>query len=179
MLRCRRSLDLLCALADAFPDSLEIRLHGIPARTEIPVFEPEIDRRPNMTFFGKFRSPEDLADIYASLDVVWAGDFMEAGYNSLWLLPNRIYEGGYYATPSIAPAGTETAAWIKRNDCGFIIAEPLEQSLPDLVGRLLGDRGEIAAFSARLASLPDEFFVQPAGFMRDVIFNSLRNEVAA
>ncbi|MEQ3648284.1 glycosyl transferase [Hyphomonas sp.] len=179
MLRCQRSLDLLCELADAFPDSLEIRLHGIPARTEIPVFEPEIDRRPNMTFFGKFRSPEDLADIYGSLDLVWAGDFMEAGYNSVWLLPNRIYEGGYYATPSIAPADTETAAWIQRNDCGFVISEPLEQSLANLVGRLLQERREITAFSARLASLPEELFVQPAGFMRSVISSSLRHEVAA
>ena len=158
---------------------MEIRLHGIPARTEIPIFEPEIDRRPNMTFFGKFRSPEDLADIYASLDLVWAGDFMEAGYNSVWLLPNRIYEGGYYVTPSIAPAGTETAAWIERNNCGFVIAEPLEQSLPDLIGRILKDRRDVAAFSARLASLPEDLFVQPAGFMRNVISSSLRQEVAA
>ncbi|MEP1833905.1 MAG: glycosyl transferase [Hyphomonas sp.] len=179
MLRCQRSLNLLCALADAFPGSLEIRLHGIPARTEIPIFEPEIDRRPNMTFFGKFRSPEDLADIYASLDLVWAGDFMEAGYNSVWLLPNRIYEGGYYVTPSIAPAGTETAAWIERNNCGFVIAEPLEQSLPDLIGRIFKDRRDVAAFSARLASLPEDLFVQPAGFMRNVISSSLRQEVAA
>jgi succinoglycan biosynthesis protein ExoL len=179
MLRCQRSLDLLCALADAFPDTLEIQLHGIPARTEIPVFEPEINRRSNMTYFGKFRSPEDLAGIYASLDVVWAGDFMEAGYNSVWLLPNRIYEGGYYATPSIAPAGTETAAWIARNECGFVISEPLEQSLSGLVERLLEDRRDIAVCSARLAILPEDTFVQPTGFMRTVITNSLRQEVAA
>ncbi|MDX1294196.1 MAG: hypothetical protein R3265_15380 [Hyphomonas sp.] len=179
MLRCQRSLDLLCNLADAFPESLEIHLHGIPARTEIRDFEAEIARRPNMTFFGKFRSPEDLAGIYGSLDVVWAGDFMEAGYNSVWLLPNRIYEGGYYATPSIAPAGTETAAWIERNECGFVIDEPLEQTLPNLVERLKDDRREIAAYSARLASLPEDLFVQPAGFMRKVISSSLRQEVAA
>lgn len=179
MLRCQRSLDLLCNLADAFPDSLEIHLHGIPARTEIRDFEAEIARRPNMTFFGKFRSPEDLAGIYGSLDVVWAGDFMEAGYNSVWLLPNRIYEGGYYATPSIAPAGTETAAWIERNECGFVIDEPLEQTLPNLVGRLKDDRREIAAYAARLASLPEDLFVQPAGFMRKVISSSLHQEVAA
>ena len=179
MLRCQRSLDLLCALADAYPDTLEIRLHGIPARTEIPVFEPEIERRPNMTFFGKFRSPEDLSSIYASLDVVWAGDFMEAGYNSVWLLPNRIYEGGYYATPSIAPAGTETAAWIARNDCGFVIEEPLERSLSKLVGHLLTERREIAAYAMRLASLPEDLFVQPAGFMRDMISTSLGQEAVA
>ncbi len=179
MLRCQRSLDLLCNLADAFPDSMEIHLHGIPARTEVRDFEAEIARRPNMTFFGKFRSPEDLAGIYGSLDVVWAGDFMEAGYNSVWLLPNRIYEGGYYATPSIAPAGTETAAWIERNECGFVIDEPLEQTLPNLVGRLKDDRREITAYSARLASLPEDLFVQPAGFMRKVISSSLHQEVAA
>ena len=179
MLRCQRSFDLLCALADRFPGTLEIHLHGIPARTEIEVFEPEIDRRANMHFFGRFRSPEDLAGIYASLDVVWAGDFMEAGYNSVWLLPNRIYEGGYYATPSIAPAGTETAAWIARHECGFVIDEPLEQSLPDLISGLLADRRPIATYSARLADLPSDLFIQPAGFMREMIANSLGREVAA
>ncbi|MEH6412241.1 MAG: glycosyl transferase family 1, partial [Hyphomonas sp.] len=108
-LRCQRSFDLLCTLADRYPDQLEIRLYGQPARLEIPVFEPEIDARANMSFSGRYRSPEDLAAIYGGLDLVWAGDFMEAGFNSSWLLPNRIYEGGYYATPAIAPAGTETA----------------------------------------------------------------------
>ena len=176
MLRCQRSLDLLCQLADAFPDTLEVRLHGIPARTEIPVFEPEIDKRPNMTFHGRFQSPEDLRGIYDALDVVWAGDFMEAGFNSVWLLPNRIYEGGYYATPSIAPAGTETAEWIIRNECGFVIDEPLEESLPNLISKLASDRGQIRIYRERLAALPDSTFIQPPGFLRSVIDRTLAQE---
>ena len=80
-----------------------------------------IDVRPNMTFSGRYRSPEDLAGIYDNLDVVWAGDFMEAGYNSVWLLPNRIYEGGYYCTPSIAPSRTQTAAWLTQHDCCILV----------------------------------------------------------
>ncbi|MDP1555614.1 MAG: hypothetical protein Q8L84_09155, partial [Hyphomonas sp.] len=178
-LRCRRSLDLLCQLADQFPDSLQVRLHGLPSRSEIPVFEPVIDARMNMTYFGRYRSPEDLAGIYDGLDVVWAGDFMEAGYNSVWLLPNRIYEGGYYCTPSIAPAGTETAAWLERHACGFILEEPLERSLPELIGRLVADRAPIAARAAALARLPQETFIQPPGFLADIVKRSLSAETAA
>ncbi len=177
-LRCQRSLDLLCQLADQFPDKLEVHLHGLPSRSQVPVFEPVIDARANMTYAGRYKSPEDLAGIYAGLDVVWAGDFMEAGYNSVWLLPNRIYEGGYYCTPSIAPAGTETAAWLERHDCGFVLDEPLERSLPDLIARLAADRGPIATRAAALAHLPQETFIQPRGFLADIVKRSLMAETA-
>ncbi len=172
-LRCQRSLDLLCQLADEFPDRLEIRLHGIPARTEIPDFEPVIDARANMTYFGRYRSPEDLAGIYDGLDVVWAGDFMEAGFNSVWLLPNRIYEGGYYCTPSIAPAGTETAAWLEQHGCGFVIDEPLARTLHELVAQLIADRAPIEKRASVLASLPQHTFIQPPGFLADIVERSL------
>lgn len=164
-LRCQRSFELLCQLADQFPDTLEIRLHGAPARTEITVFEPLIEARANMTYFGRYRSPEDLAAIYDGLDIVWAGDFMEAGYNSVWLLPNRIYEGGYYCTPSIAPAGTETAGWVEHHACGFTVSEPLGETLPALIARLGGDRSLIAERAAALSRLPEETFIQPRGFL--------------
>jgi succinoglycan biosynthesis protein ExoL len=172
-LRCQRSFDLLCALADRYPDRLEIRLHGQPARIEIPVFEPEIDARANMSFSGRYRSPEDLAAIYGGLDLVWAGDFMEAGFNSSWLLPNRIYEGGYYATPAIAPAGTETAAWIDRHDCGFSVNEPLDETLPELFEGILNDQSRLAACRSRLLEMPDEVFIEPNGFFAEVLERAL------
>lgn len=168
-LRCSRSFKLLCEVADRFPESLSIHLHGFPARTEIRVFEPLIEARPNLHYHGPFRSPEDLASIYAQLDVVWAGDFMEAGYNSVWLLPNRIYEGGYYCTPSIAPAGTETAAWLDRHACGFIIGEHVETSLPLLIASLIEDRLKVASRTAILAAMPDDTFIQPKGFLAALI----------
>ena len=104
---------------------------------------------------------------------------MEAGHNSVWLLPNRIYEGGYYATPSIAPAGTETAQWINRNVCGFVIDEPLSETLPNLISTLLEDRSPIDSYRARLVELPEELFIQPKGYMRDMISRILSVENAA
>jgi succinoglycan biosynthesis protein ExoL len=172
-LRCERSFGLLCDLADRFPDRLEVRLHGQPARTEIPVFEPEIDARPNMTFAGRYRSPEDLSTIYEGLDLVWAGDFMEAGYNSVWLLPNRIYEGGYFATPAIAPQDTETAAWIAQKACGFTISEPLSETLPKLIAAVMQDRSALESYRKRLLELPNEVFIQPKGFFSEVLARAL------
>lgn len=177
-LRCRRSLDLLCRVADEMGDAVEIHLHGVPARTELPVFEPLIDARPNMYFHGRYRSPEDLGEIYAGLDVVWAGDYMEAGQNSVWLLPNRIYEGGYFCTPAIAPAGTETASWLERHACGFQIAEPVEQSLPALIRDLVSDPAPVQARAETLRALPAETFVQPPGFLKAAIGSSLMQEPA-
>ena len=178
-LRCRRSLDLLCALADRFGSRIEVKLHGVPALTEIPDFDNKVAARPNVSFHGRYRSPEDLPAIYAGLDVVWSGDFMEAGLNSTWLLPNRIYEGGYYCVPPIAPGDTETARWIAGHDCGFILAEPLEQTLPALIEGLLQDAAEITAYSNSLAALPEETFVQPQGFLRQIIESSVKPKVAS
>lgn len=174
-LRCKRSLDLLAEVADRLGDKVHIHLHGIPARTEIEVFEPVIDARPNMTYHGRYRSPEDLSSIYEKLDVVWAGDFMEAGHNSVWLLPNRIYEGGYYGVPSIAPSGTETAAWIAGHQVGFSVSEPLEQTLPIFVADLASERQQIAHYKKVLLSKSTDVFVQPDGFLSNII-NDILNQ---
>lgn len=94
---------------------------------------------------------------------------MEAGFNSVWLLPNRIYEGGYFCTPAIAPKGTETARWIEDRACGFTIDEPVETSLIDLLRQLLDAPATIVDRAQKLAGLPETTFVQPAGFTREMI----------
>ena len=84
VLRCSRSLDLLLHTASKLGDRVSIVMHGQPALTEIPDFHARLEGHPNVAFHGRYRSPEDLASIYANLDAVWAGDFMEAGFNSHW-----------------------------------------------------------------------------------------------
>ena len=168
-LRCQRSFELLLGLADTLGDRLHIHLHGAPSRLEIPCFEPRIDARENVTFHGRYTAPDDLDGIYAGLDLVWAGDFMEAGYNSVWLLPNRLYEGGYYGVPSIAPAGTQTAKWISDRQAGFVIPEPLERSLGDLAERLIYDRRPARAARANLLMRPRSDFVSSEGEMAVII----------
>jgi succinoglycan biosynthesis protein ExoL len=175
VLRCRRSLGLLVDLARKLGPQVRIILHGIPALTEIPDFHERIQSIPNIEFHGRYKAPEDLSRIYGELDVVWAGDFMEAGYNSVWLLPNRLYEGGYYAVPAIAPEGTQTAKWINSRGAGFTIAEDLACTLPGLVRSLIADRGAIAVKRSHLLDLPESTFVAPRGELAALILDTLRN----
>jgi succinoglycan biosynthesis protein ExoL len=175
VLRCSRSLGLLIDLARKLGPKVRIVMHGMPALTEIPDFHQRIQGIPNVEFHGRYKSPEDLAGIYSNLDLIWAGDFMEARYNSVWLLPNRLYEGGYYGVPAIAPAGTQTAKWIMDRGVGFSVREDLGVNLPGLIEHLLEDRTDIALNRERLLDLPEANFVQPRGELAALIEDSLRD----
>jgi succinoglycan biosynthesis protein ExoL len=150
-LRCARP-GLLTELARAGAQ-VRIVMHGIASPEEVPDFDQQIQGL-KRGVSSRYRA-RGLARIYGGLDLVWAGDFMEAGYNSVWLLPNRIYEGGYYAVPSIAPEGTQTAKWINARAAGFTVSENLACTLPGLVRALIADRGSIAVKRSHLLDLPE------------------------
>jgi len=177
-LRCARSLGLLIDLARELGPQVQIVMHGIASPVEMPDFKERIAGLSNVVFHGRYRSPEDLARIYGKLDLVWAGDFMEAGYNSVWLLPNRIYEGGYYGVPSIAPADTQTAKWINARSIGFTAPEDLAHTLPALVRALIANRSLIREKRERLLSLPADVFVAPRGELATVISDALGHGIS-
>lgn len=177
VLRCARSLALMEALAERFGDRVEIAMAGYPDH-QLPHFHERVRRRLAMRYRGRYRSPEDLALLYGAVDVVWAGDFHDAGFNSQWLLPNRLYEGGYFGTPAIAPENSETGRWIDARGGGFTVAEPLEAALPDLIEALLAAPERVSAARHRLLALPRTAFVQPAGEMREVINAAIANHAS-
>ncbi len=172
-LRCSRSLSLMEQLADTFGSELEIRLRGYPALGEIPDFEPRVAACRGITYGGRYKAPDDLGALYADVDIVWAGDFMDAGFNSTWLLPNRLYEGGWFACPPIAPVAAQTGKWISERGTGFTVAEPIDASLPALIEELLADRARITLAAEGLRALPAETFLQPDGAMSDLVDRAL------
>lgn len=174
-LRCERSLALLLDLADRFPDQVEITMRGVPARAAINDFEARVGGRANVSFGGRYAWPGELAEIYRDVDLVWAGDFHDPGANSKWLLPNRIYEGGYYGAPPLAPADSETGRWIEAHGFGFTLAEPLEETLPAFVRGL--DRAAVAQARERLLAAPESVFVQPKDELAGVIEAALSGRV--
>ncbi|SDF18319.1 hypothetical protein [Limimaricola pyoseonensis] len=167
-LRCRRSFELMAALAERFGERLELRLHGYPARAVFPRFEAELaDTR--MIYFGPYSGATDLPQIYGGLDLVWAGDWFAAGHNSNWLIPNRIYEGGHHGVPAIAPAGTETGRRLMADGTGWALDDPAEDSLPALIERLLQAPEEIERHSRRLLELPASRFVEGPAEIRAMV----------
>ncbi len=161
ILRCQRTLHLLEKLAASFPEEIKIITAGIPAETQVPDFNARISGRANMFYGGPYQSPKDLPGLYADIDLIWAGDFYQAGYNSKWLLPNRLYEGGYFSVPAIAPHDSETGRWVRMHCSGFALEEPLEERFADLIRDLLSDPTLIEQPVHSLQSLPEKVFVQP------------------
>ena len=149
-LRCRRSLDALTGLAARGQGRVELVLRGRPARGVLDDLPERVAVAPGIRFDGPYRYPDDLADLYGAVDLVWAIDFYEAGGNSDWLLPNRLYEGGRHGVVPIALEGTETARWLARHDLGV----RLPDIGPETLDRRLGDlaRSDVDAMGAAVAA---------------------------
>lgn len=177
-IRCRKSLDLLAAFTRRMEGRFEVVLRGRPVRSEFADFDGLVAREPFLRFEGPYRNPEDLAAIYGEVDFAWAMDFFEEGQNSLWLLPNRLYEGCRHGVLPIVLEGTETARLATRYGIGVALADARPETLAERFAAFdaaayqalqaglvrhgtrpwVLDRADCAAFVQRLAALR-----QPAG----------------
>lgn len=121
-IRCRRSLEFLIDLTLRRPDLLQVKIHGRPAYSEFEDFDAQVAAAPGIVFGGAY-GPVDLPELYRRVHFGWAIDFMEAGQNSAWLLPNRLYEGSRHGAIPIALAGTETSRYLAEHGFGLTIAD--------------------------------------------------------
>ena len=128
-LRCNTSLAALEALTRRLDGRLEVTLAGRPALAEFSDFHERIDQSAHIQFRGAFAYPQDLPKLYSAVHFVWAIDFFEAGLNSNWLLPNRLYEGCLNGAIPIALAGTETARFIERLGIGIVLPDIAQDTL--------------------------------------------------
>lgn len=138
VLRCQRSLDILCHVAEQLGDRVRIYLRGILSEPDIPTerMEAICRRLPNVIFDGPYVNPRDLPDIYGRVHFIWAADFLDPGGNSEWLLTNRIYEGGLMGAVLLAARGNATGRMVEREQLGFTLEEPLKQATVDFVRNL-------------------------------------------
>ncbi len=128
-LRCPKSLAMLCRIAEALPDKVEIYLRGVPTETGPEAFEQAIAGHPNMVYGGEYRNPADLAEIYGRVNLTWDFEFLDEGTNSKWLLPNRIYEGGYFGSVALASSNTQTGEKLRDLGLGYTFGAPEVENL--------------------------------------------------
>ena len=148
MLRCKRSLALLSTLAAESNGRIRVELWGAPAYDEIPGFDSIVARTEQMTFHGRYNA-EDLPSIYGAAHFAWAVDFFEAGANSDWLLPNRLYESLAFGAVPIAVSDVETGGWLEARGLGVTLDQPLERTLPSLFERMTRERFETLRAAVR------------------------------
>lgn len=152
MIRCRHSLEVLAGLVRRLPGLVEVEIRGRPALTAIPDFDAVVRSTPGLIFAGSYDRRRDLAAMYRGVHFTWAIDYFEAGANSDWLLPNRLYEGSLHGAIPIALDRVETGRWLAARNAGVLLEEPLEASLAAFFQGLTP--ATHAAAAARMAKLP-------------------------
>ena len=163
-IRCQKSLDVLCKLAAERPDLVEVRIAGRPARGEFRDFDGQIGAARGVSFSGAYTAA-DLPDLYGEVHFAWAIDFMEAGLNSDWLLPNRVYEAPRHGAVPIALSGVETGRCLAQRGFGL----PLDD-LDDLEGVLEGMTPAVyASLRGQVEAQPDRAFAVGRADCRDLV----------
>jgi succinoglycan biosynthesis protein ExoL len=159
VLRCARSLELLERISARLGNQVRVIMRGRLSEEDLPreIFAAVLQSRPNMSFEGPYRSPSDLAAMYGGVHFNWSIDYTDAGSNSDWLLPNRVYEGGFFGVPAFARAETATGRFVDEHALGHALPEPLEEAVCDLLGRLTPT--EYAASRRELLDRPVSLFV--------------------
>ncbi|MEM9421499.1 MAG: glycosyltransferase [Pseudomonadota bacterium] len=167
-LRCERSFTLLAQTANMMDGAISVHLHGKVSDDGIPNFEERIKASVHMTYYGPYQSPEDLEAVYSTLDIVWAGDYLMAGKSSSWSLVNRLYEGGYFGVPCLAPGGTQTAKWIEQNRTGLTLSDPCPNTLCHLLRQLMkGD--QLYQLRRQVLAVPTHIFSQGNQALEQII----------
>lgn len=163
-IRCRRSLEILRGLAERRPDLVRVVIRGRPTPAVFPDLAAELAGLSNITFAGPYTA-DDLADLYADVHFTWAIDYFEAGANSTWLLPNRIYEGGLYGVPALAQRDVETGAWLAGHALGVLMDHP-ESELERVLETM--DENRYAALAERGRAAPRGLFLADASDCADL-----------
>jgi succinoglycan biosynthesis protein ExoL len=167
MIRCRKSLEMLGALASQADGAIEIVLRGRPSASVFPDFEAAIAGFPHLRFGGPYRNPEDLPALYGDVHFSWTLDYYEEGQNSAWLLPNRVYEGTLYGAVPISQKGVETSCWLSRHGIGVELEEPVERGLVDFFQRL--DQDGYAKLAEKLRAVPRRDLVVDRSDCRELV----------
>lgn len=165
-LRCRKSLEILADFAGRMNGRVEVALRGRPALTEFADFHGAVAAHAFLSYGGPY-GPGDLAELYSGVHLAWAIDYFEAGQNSAWLLPNRIYEGCLHGAIPVALAGTETAAFIQRLGIGIVLPDTKAKTLIASIGSL--DAAALRRLAEAVAAVPATTFAAGVADARSLV----------
>ncbi|MEM6584699.1 MAG: hypothetical protein AAF692_02990 [Pseudomonadota bacterium] len=148
MLRCKRTLAFLEDLVDASNGAIEVLIAGKPSTAELPDLPQRVSQRAGITFHGPY-TYTDLPELYGRCDFAWSIDWFEEGLNSVWLLPNRLYEAITFGSVPVALNEGEVGRWLDHRKVGLCVDDA-----EDAKAQLLSmSRKEVNALRAEIARI--------------------------
>ncbi len=166
ILRCSWSLRCLDRVTRSAPGRYKVVMRGKPARDVLPAFDEIVAANPDLEFRGAYRAPDDLSRIYGEVHLSWLVDRFDAGANSDWLLPNRLYEGCLHGAVPLTLDGTEISEVLARHEIGFCFAAD-PGALAGKLADLTPDR--LAAARSAVARVPSAVWVSTRDDCRSLV----------
>lgn len=93
----------------------------------------------NVKYFGKYKNPDDLQNIYNSIDVV-VSCYDTTTFNERIAEPNKLYESIYYCKPIIVSPGTFLEKRVLELDCGLVLDATNDDSVINFIDNLSIDK---------------------------------------
>ena len=120
----------------------------------------------NVKYFGKFKNPEDLENIYASIDIVVAC-YETSTLNEKIAEPNKLYEAICFCKPIIVSIGTFLEKRVRDLKIGYAIDASDDKSIEEFLGNL--DFGELNKMSLHEKKLGKDVYIDSAKNIINVI----------
>jgi succinoglycan biosynthesis protein ExoL len=170
-----KSWEILRSLALQLPEQVSIYVRGTPyTNFDMKRFLADVDRLENVTYGGPYRNPEDLADVYGAVDIVWSMDFNFPHSNSKWLLTNGLYEAGFFGKPVLGLRGTAVGQVLETWGSGWCLDQPVDKTAADFFANLSPE--QYRAKCDEIARLNRDLFVETDEIER--IWRVLRDRAA-
>jgi len=154
-----KSWQILRGLAEALPDKVMIYVRGAPyTNFDMNRFLADVERLENVSYGGPYRNPEQIAEVYSAVDIVWSMDFNSPNSNSKWLLTNGLYEAAYFGKPVIGLRGTAVGQVLESWSSGWCLDQPVETAVIDFIRKLTPEQYE--ARCEELGRLSPDLFTE-------------------
>lgn len=160
-LRCPASWRALSEIASKSGGRLKIHVRGVPKG--IGDLAAEAERHPHITYGGPYVDPDDLADVYRAVDLVWAAGY-HAKRSYRWSRSCRFYYACHFRKPIVALADTEEGRAVEALDIGLCVDLA---NVPGTVERLLAvTESDMNRWRTNLRGLPPELFTYTDDYHR-------------
>jgi succinoglycan biosynthesis protein ExoL len=157
LLRCDWSWNVLKQLAEINSDKFKIVIAGYPIKPySLPEKSKEIS---NIEFLGQYKSPDDLASLYGSVDIVWACYPFpkDDEWNWKWARTNRFYESICYKKPMISLDGSGDAQVVIDKEIGILVPREEVKKVVRILNKVT--KKQITHWTSNVKSLPENIYL--------------------
>ena len=153
MLRDQWTLEFLECLSRRSNGRFEILLAGAVS-SNLRGFDRFLKSSPNVKFLGAFRHPEDLAELYGSVDMVLA--CLSADIPGCWMRAGRYYEACFFQKPLIVRPG-EDAREVEKHQIGIVLDESSPEDAAKTFSAIASD--DWLRWRTNMAALPPNHYL--------------------